>query len=85
MTVDKFIADLRADSRFVGMAEDFALALSETDLCGDIIPDAAAFYEGVLWILKQPRTTVEKLEAIQRLSSLGKTENLSMRKFTGWH
>jgi hypothetical protein len=49
-------------------------------------PHAAALMRAVLWIIAQPRTSVEKLTALRELSSLprGFVHIPSLREFCGW-
>jgi hypothetical protein len=84
LLIAEFVAFLRADAMTADCADEMAVALGEIDATGHASSDAYAFREAIMWILRQPRATAEKLDAIQRLAALDKAEHMSMKHFTGW-
>jgi hypothetical protein len=83
--VDKFFADMRADPRFADVAEGMAQALSAIDIEGDGNAHAIVCMQAIEWIMAQPRTLDEKIEALHKLSSIrGKVSIPCMRAWAGW-
>lgn len=82
--VAEFIGFVRADATIADQADVLAFALNEIAATGHANADAYAFRTAIMWVLEQPRATIEKLVAIQQLAALGKADNMSLRKFLGW-
>ncbi len=68
--IDRFLADLHADLRFVEGAESMARALRALDLEGDGSTDALELLAAIDWIVGQPRTIDEKCMALDKLMDL---------------
>jgi hypothetical protein len=83
--IARFIDDVRNAPELAEVAEACARAMHELDLEGDTNPHAAAVFAGIEWIINQPRTLAEKIEALAKLSAMkGQVRIPSMREFTGW-
>jgi hypothetical protein len=62
-----------------------AIAATETEAVSNV--DARRFLAAISWILEQPRTPVEKLEAIEKLLAMPRGAHVlipSAQKFFGW-
>lgn len=80
MTSETFIRDLH--QRFApDLVKNLANALEAMDHEGDDVPDAKALFSAIEWVIAQPDSVENRLEAIARLLALGKVENLNMREF----
>ncbi|WFU37750.1 hypothetical protein QA640_25145 [Bradyrhizobium sp. CB82] len=83
--IKKFVADLRADPELAALADDVERALHATDLEADYNDHAAAFFAGVEWLVTQPRSLDEKIEAIAKLANQkGFVHIPNLREFAGW-
>lgn len=84
--LESFIADMRADARMSEFADRFMKEFREVEAESICNWHALRFLKAVTWIVSQPRTLDEKLEALGKLLSLPKCHVLipSMRRLTGW-
>lgn len=84
--IARYVADLRAEPALEPFANDMERALSAIDLEADTNPHAAAQFEAVRWIMRQPRTVREKTEVLARLVTQppGRVRIPSIKAFAGW-
>ena len=83
--VQQFIADLRAN---IGdeVADQFEQELEATDLAADGCIHHGNFFAALEWILSQPRTVQEKIEAIGKILAMprGGMIVINLPKDVGW-
>jgi hypothetical protein len=83
--VQQFIADLRAD---LGdePADLFEQELEATDLAADGCIHHHNFFAALEWIISQPRTVQEKIEAIGKILAMPRTGMIVVRlpQDVGW-
>ena len=85
--LEQFVKELGAQPDLVegAGAEAFAQAFEALELEGVKNWHARRFMQAVTWILQQPRTVAEKLEAIEMLVALPRGPRIvSMPQLTGW-
>ena len=84
--IERFTAALRSDPRFgTAIADQIAAAHAAVDIEADGNPHALQLYEGLEWIIRHERRSVdEKLEQIFRLLDLRGHNLIQMKAFTGW-
>jgi hypothetical protein len=83
--IERFVAAMRADSRLSALADTFAAGFEALQREGDENGHAIEAFDAFRWIVRQPRTIDEKLDALQKLTSLqGKVNIPCLRKFLGW-
>jgi hypothetical protein len=81
----RFIEELRADPRFTNAADQAEKEFRQAELETGRNWHQHRFMQAVSWILDQPRTLDEKIEALHRLQSLPPGPRIvSLRRLTGW-
>jgi hypothetical protein len=79
--VDQFIAAMRADPELAPLADEMEFALQAA--AGNV--HLAAVFDGIEWIVSQPKTVQQKYDAIIKLVSLKRQVHIpSLRSFAGW-
>ena len=80
-----FVEELKSNSVFSDIADDWAKALRATEIEAGTNPNAWKFLKMVNWILSQNRTLAEKLDAIEKLILLPPGPRIvRMKQLTGW-
>ncbi len=80
-----FVTDLRAEPSLAVFADAVAEAHRSLELESVHNHDALQVWRAVNWILRQPRTVREKLDALVKLTSLPAGPRIvRMRHLTGW-
>jgi hypothetical protein len=83
--IARFVADLRASPDFAPFADQAESALSKADIAADGCDHEAARFAAIEWIVAQPRSVQEKVEALAKLNSQkGEVHIPSLRRFCGW-
>jgi hypothetical protein len=82
--MDGFIDDLRADRDLAAHADAVEDALSALDIEADGNLHAQQAFEAASWIIKQNRTTEEKVFALTKLFSLPGAVVVNLHELTGW-
>jgi hypothetical protein len=67
--VDAFVAEVRANPDLAVHADAVADAFHAVDLEGDGNRNAVAFFEGLLWIIRQPVDMAERVRALHELAA----------------
>jgi hypothetical protein len=67
--IDAFVAEVRADPGLAAHADAVADAFHAVDLEGDGNRNAVAFFEGLLWIIRQPVSMAERVRALHDLAA----------------
>lgn len=85
-TFTAFVRDLRAEPSLAVFADAVAEAHRGLELESVHNRDALQVWKAVNWILSQPRTVREKLDALCKLTALPRAHVLipSMKRFLGW-
>jgi hypothetical protein len=82
---DSFVEELRADPRLAGFADDCAKEFREAEIESGHNLQQHKFLRMVAWIIQQPRTLDERIEAIHKLQNLPPGPRIvSMKLLTGW-
>jgi len=82
--LDTFLDELRADRDLAAHANQVEDALSALDIEADGNLHAQQAFEAASWIIKQPRTTEEKVFALTKLFSLPGAVVVNLHELTGW-
>jgi len=83
--IEQFIADVRADADLAPSADEIAKAMHALDQEADGNDHAAALFEAMLWVVRQPRSAAEKFAVIYKLvDQKGFVYIPSIREFAGW-
>jgi hypothetical protein len=82
--LDAFLEELRNDARLASSADDLAEVLEQLDIEADYNRHACQLFDGLMWIARQPRPLLERVEKQHALLSLRGRVCIDMKAWSGW-
>jgi hypothetical protein len=81
--LSQFVDEVRAEHGHQ-CADDIEEGLGAIYDEGCDVPDAQTFLDAVVWIVKQPRSLDQRMEAVRKLASLEGRIRINLPRFLGW-